>query len=403
MKENKEVAVNESELSNSKKKRLDREKKNSKKKAESLVLKIVGAVVVVAVVALIVWGIVSASMKKANTITASNDYSAQLEDNGFIKGVKAADYVDLCDYKNIEVPLSEVEYPDASVEADIQSALEEHQTLATEDVEVKDGDTINLDYVGSIDGVEFEGGTAEGSDLEIGSGTFIDDFEQQLIGYKPGEVAVVNVTFPEDYQSEELAGQDAEFVCTINGVYVNPEFDDDFVCAYYSDVATTADGYRQYLKDSNYDDSLTNYITTYLNDNSTVKKYPNKYLKNVESTTKYSDEESFEYMNQMYEQYYGSGFSSFEEYSGQTPEEYEASLVEDSQNTVKSNLIYQAILEKEGIALTEDDLIASLADSYGDDEAGMTNIIDTYGKGYMMLNLIEQKAVEIAKANATVK
>ncbi|MBS4968383.1 MAG: FKBP-type peptidyl-prolyl cis-trans isomerase [Lachnospiraceae bacterium] len=88
---------------------------------------------------------------------------------------------------------------------------------------IEDGDTVNIDYVGSIDGVEFEGGSTNGAgtDLTIGSGLYIDDFEEQLIGAHPGDSVEVNVTFPDDYQQEDLQGKDALFQVTINGIYEN--------------------------------------------------------------------------------------------------------------------------------------------------------------------------------------
>ena len=86
---------------------------------------------------------------------------------------------------------------------------------------VEDGDTVNIDYVGTADGVEFDGGSTEGmgTDLVIGSGSYIDDFEEQLIGAHPGETVEVNVTFPDDYYSTDMAGKDAVFTVTINGIY----------------------------------------------------------------------------------------------------------------------------------------------------------------------------------------
>ena len=88
---------------------------------------------------------------------------------------------------------------------------------------IEDGDTVNIDYVGSIDGVDFEGGSTNGAgtDLTIGSGLYIDDFEEQLIGAHPGDSVEVNVTFPDDYQQEDLQGKDALFQVTINGIYEN--------------------------------------------------------------------------------------------------------------------------------------------------------------------------------------
>lgn len=394
-----------SSISNSKQKRIEREKANQAAKRNKLIGNIISVVVVVAVIGVIVAAAVSAIIKSQNTIKASDDYSAQVDEYGFIKGVKTADYIQLCDYKNIKVPLSEVEYSDESVEADIQNQLEANKVLVTEDVEIKDGDTVNIDYVGSIEGVEFEGGNSNGagSDLVIGSGSFIDDFEQQLIGYKPGEIVTVNVTFPEEYQAEELAGKDAEFVVTINGVYVIPEFDDDFVCANLSEFATTADGYRQYLKDTNLDSKLTEYVSNYISENSTLIKYPKKFLKNVKETSMNNDYQSYEYMNELYIQYNGSGIGSFEEYVGKSEEEYLAELSVACEQTVKDDLVYQAILEQEGIKPSVEDLKKMVEKNYGSGEESYNNLIEQYGQGYMMLSVIAEKAVEIAKSYAVVE
>ena len=111
---------------------------------------------------------------------------------------------------------------DSSAEEDSQESGSSTLSADTS-LTVKDGDTVNIDYVGSIDGVEFDGGSTngQGTDLTIGSGLYIDDFEEQLIGSHPGDTVDVNVTFPEDYNAEDLRGKDALFVVTINGIYQN--------------------------------------------------------------------------------------------------------------------------------------------------------------------------------------
>ena len=111
---------------------------------------------------------------------------------------------------------------DGSAEEDSQESGSSTLSADTS-LTVKDGDTVNIDYVGSIDGVEFDGGSTngQGTDLTIGSGLYIDDFEEQLIGSHPGDTVGVNVTFPEDYNAEDLRGKDALFVVTINGIYQN--------------------------------------------------------------------------------------------------------------------------------------------------------------------------------------
>ena len=113
---------------------------------------------------------------------------------------------------------------DSSTEDSQESDTSGTSTLSTDtSLTVEDGDTVNIDYVGSIDGVEFDGGNTngQGTDLTIGSGLYIDDFEEQLIGSHPGDTVEVNVTFPDDYSSEDLQGQDALFEVTINGIYKN--------------------------------------------------------------------------------------------------------------------------------------------------------------------------------------
>lgn len=114
----------------------------------------------------------------------------------------------------------------SSVSTDSGSSSESSASDSTDystdtSLTVENGDTVNIDYVGSIDGVEFDGGSTNGSgtELTIGSGLYIDDFEEQLIGSHPGDTVNVNVTFPDDYQQENLQGKDALFVVTVNGIY----------------------------------------------------------------------------------------------------------------------------------------------------------------------------------------
>ncbi len=118
----------------------------------------------------------------------------------------------------------------SSEDADSETVSQENDTasagLSTDtSLTIADGDTVNIDYVGTIDGIEFDGGSTDGqgTDLVIGSGSYIDDFEEQLIGAHPGDTVDVNVTFPEDYGVEDLNGQDALFEVTINGIYQDSE------------------------------------------------------------------------------------------------------------------------------------------------------------------------------------
>ena len=394
--------MEENTVSKSKQKREERAKNAEKKKRDSLIIKIIGICIAVVLIGLVGWGIVRTIIKEANTITASGDYSKEFDDNGFIKGVRALDYVTLCDYKNIEVPESEVTYTDEEFKNVINEMLAQHQVLKEEGT-IKDGDKVNIDYVGTMDGVEFEGGNSGGNgyDLTIGSGQFIAGFESQLIGHKPGDEFSIDVTFPEDYSKEELAGKPAQFAITIHGIYADPEYNDDFVCAYYPDKGSTVAEFEKTLKDEYYDGQLEAYVDNYLTENSTVNKYPSAYIKNLKATTKFSDVQSYQYMSQMYSQY-GMEAGSFEDFIGMSDSEYDADVINRAQEFGKQDLVYQAILESENITLTEEESESVVKEMYGGDEY-YNSSVESYGKGYTNKQAVKKKAVEIALKTAKVQ
>jgi len=192
----KEVSNNE-ELSLSKQRKLAKKQEIAKRKRNSIIAKIVVALVALAIIGLIVLLVVKDQIKKAKSVEVNANYSEYIDDNGKVKNVKATDYVSIPDYNNITAALSEIEYPDESVESDIETILNNKKYLdSSESLVAANGDKVNINYKGSVDGVEFDGGSAEGADLELGSGSFIDNFEQQIEGHKPGDEFDVNVTFP---------------------------------------------------------------------------------------------------------------------------------------------------------------------------------------------------------------
>lgn len=147
----------------------------------------------------------------------------------------------LCEYKGIVVPADEYTPTDSELESEVQSVLESYkENIKVTDRAVRDGDTVNIDYVGSVDGVEFEGGNTKGAgtDVTIGVTNYIDDFLEQLIGHKPGETFNVEVTFPDPYPNNtELSGKDAVFVTTVNHISEEkyPELTDSFVAEKFAD------------------------------------------------------------------------------------------------------------------------------------------------------------------------
>lgn len=395
--------IDNSSMSLGQQRRLEKKREVERAKRNALLGKVISYSLIVLISAGLVGAFSYSIYRNATKIKASSDYSTYLTDDGLIKDVTANDLVELTDYKNITAPLSEIEYTDESVEKDIKSLLEEHKELSKEtDAAIKDGDKVNIDYVGSVDGVEFSGGNTngEGADLEIGSNSYVDDFETQLIGHKIGDKVTVNVTFPADYSSADLAGKDAVFEVVINGIYVTPEFTDEFVKENLSENASTAAEYKEYLKKTNYDKNLDTWLEKYLLDNTTVKSYPAKYFKHLKSIKKYEDQMSVEYMNNLYSSMGYNQTTTFEEYVGMTEAKYDAKLDDAIKDRAKKTLLYQAIYEKEGLSASKDDYAAYFDE---DSTGGYDAQVEQQGVGYVMQQIIDKKVLEYVKDLVTVK
>ena len=404
MSKNENVAS--SEISKSKQKRIDRKKKNEHVKREGLFGAIIGILAIALILGAIVFSIVTAAIKQAAVVEPNGEYGTYLTDAGMVEKIKASSIVTLpSDYLSISVPKSEVEYTEDMFAEEMEKQLNNHKVLDTEtDKAVESGDTINLDYVGSVDGVEFEGGSTDGAgtDLEIGSGTYIPGFEDQIIGHKVSENFDINVTFPDDYAKAELAGKDAVFNITVNGIYTLSQFTDSFVAENLKATGCkSVTEYRKYLEDSYYKSQLDQYITNYINENSSVSKYPSKYLKQLMALKMYSDQSSYEYMNQLYINYSGQGFSSFEEYTGMSQEDYQASVDEAAKNECTSILAHQAIAENNNISVSDDDIKAYIEEMYG--EGSYDTTLESYGKPYLAQEALQNKVHELLVENATVK
>jgi trigger factor len=337
-------------------------------------------------------------------IKPRSDYSAYLTEEGLIKDVTASDYLDLVDYKNITAPLSEIEYTDEEVDADIKTLLDEKSELSTEtDSLIEDGNKVNIDYVGSVDGVEFSGGNTngEGADLEIGSNSYVDDFEEQLIGHKIGDKVTVNVTFPAEYSNNpDLAGKDAVFEVVINGIYEVPEFTDAFVKENLSENASTVAEYREYLKKTKYEENLNTWLDKYLLEETKANSYPTAYFNHLKSIQKYEDQQSLAYMNNLYASMGSDQTATFEQYVGMSESKYDASLAESIKDRAKDALLYQAIYEKEGLTVSKDDYATYFdATSTG----GYDAQVKEQGVGYVMQQIIDKKVLDYVKELVTVK
>lgn len=394
-------------ISLSKQRKLERAKALKKQKKDAAIGKLVGIIVSVVLIAGVIALFGAGIARMLTKVTADSGYSAQLNEDGTIYNVTATDYVELCDYKNITIPYADIAYTDKQMEEAIQTQLENNKELSTDNTLVaQDGDTVNIDYVGSIDGVEFEGGNTQGSgsDITIGSGSLIDDFEEQLIGHKKGDTFLVNVTFPEEYSNNpDLAGKEAVFEVVMNGIYVVPEFNDAFVSEYLSDYASTAEGYRTYLRETNEDSNLTAKVREYLVENSEVTDYPKDYLKQVKALKKFEDIAYYQNLNEYYAQILGGAlYPTFTSYVGMTEAKYDRSLIATGQSIVKQHLIFQAIAEKEGIKADEATYLAYMLEQ-GETEETFNEELANYGKGYLMQTHIGLQVLDLVKQNVTIQ
>ncbi len=329
------------------------------------------------------------------------------KDPAYLSGITAADYVELPDYSSIPIEEAAPSVSDAYVDTYIQYQL----TANTQKVEitsrddVQDGDIANIDYTGKIDGEEFSGGSATGYDLTIGSGSFIDGFEDGLIGAKVGETVTLNLKFPDDYSNEDVAGKDVQFDVTVNKIQENqtPELDDTFVQSQNIDGVSTVDEYRQYCYDylmeqaqSTYDSDIQNKIVSWLEDNTTFKQDPPTEMVDRWNTT-YTDNITAT------AEAYGLDLATYMSYMGSSEDTYEDDIKEYATSAAKLYIIMQAIADQEDISISKSQLKTALSNAAA--SAGYSSL-DDYRKEvdvkaykeYMM----EQKVLELLTANVVV-
>ncbi len=364
------------EVSKSKAKREERRKQVQKAKREARAARIAGIAVALIVGAAIVVVVGKQLYIMAIRTTPGTEYSAGLTADGKIENADMATALTLADYKNISVPEDEVAATQEEVEDEIESMLESYKELSTDaDLVIADGDEVNIDYVGTVDGVEFDGGNSGGAgyDVVIGSGSLVDDFEQQLIGHKPGDELTVEVTFPEDY-NEEMAGKDASFAVTVNGIQKTPELTDEFVAENLADteeVSTVAE-YRTKVEEDFHKDHLQDYLSDYVVENSTVNTYPSKYLKATKSILKYGDT--------------NMGMEEEDEIA------YEKELTERAKEQVKEAMVYQAIFEDAGLSFDIDAFFAEQTTEESKEYA--ESIKEMYGEGFIAQSEMRKMAIE---------
>lgn len=325
-------------------------------------------------------------------------------------------YVTLGTYKGIEYTPVSVVVTDEEIQAEVDYFLQQMgDTEELTEGTVKDGDTINLDYVGYVDGEAFEGGSTDGAgtQLTIGSHSYIDDFEEQLIGHEVGEEGIeVNVTFPDDYKNQdgttsELASKEATFVCTINSIYQTtyPEkLTDELVAANssYDTVNSFMDAlqmdYETY-KQQQADKQNKATIILQVIDNATVTGYPEEDIQELTEKTIQGARESAEAYNMEFEDYLA--LMKDEEGNSYTEESYRQAAEDYIRELMEEKMVVCQIAKAEGIQATKQDV-----DDYVQQECANNTSLstDTMYEQYTMSELayavIYDKVMEFLVQNA---
>lgn len=310
--------------------------------------------------------------------------------------------VELGEYKGLEGKEIDAEVTEEDVNEQIEALLAQYTELVVKDGEVAEGDVANIDFKGFVDGEAFEGGEAEGHDLEIGSGTFIPGFEEQLVGLKAGDEKDVKVTFPEEYQAEELQGKEATFEVKVNEVKEKEtsEFNDDFVkeeLEGFDDAETAEDikakitedlkAYKEQEKDFELRESLV------------VQASENAKMEIPEAMVESEQQRMLqEYEQRLAQQ--GLNLELFEQISGQSKEDLLEQMKDDAFKRVRTGLTLQAISDAENIEASEEDIdneLQKLAEQFQMAKEDIKNVL---GDLTVIENDIRnQKAIEFLVDN----
>ena len=311
------------------------------------------------------------------------------------------DYIKLGQYKGIKVTVTKLEVTDDAVNAAIQDDLKAKATQ--KDIigrPVQNGDTVNIDYEGLKDGVAFSGGTAKGSDLTIGSGTFIPGIEEGLIGHNIGEKVALNITFPADYSTTDLAGKAVVFNVTINSIKesVLPELTEDYVKnnSDYASIDAYKEGTRAKLQVQNEEtmkNQKTNDVFTAIAGNSKISSLPQTLLDYYKNDLK-------NYYTQ-YAQANGMDFASFLGASSMTQADFDSQAQQYAESMATQELVIKAIIEAEKMTLTDDEYNAGvdkIVSDYG--YPSKDDLLKSIDESQIRENLLMQKAMDFVTAQA---
>ena len=308
--------------------------------------------------------------------------------------------VTLSEYKGVTVNIEAPEVTDEEVDTKVETILAQNPNEVEVDRAAKEGDIVNIDFKGTKDGEAFEGGSAEDQDLELGSGKMIEGFESGLIGAKKGETKTLNLTFPEDYQAEDLAGQDVVFEVKIHEVAEKhvPELTDEFVAENFPELGTV-DAYKADLKQQMLD----------------AKTMQSEQQRDAELLAAVVENSGIacatDEVNEVYDQQiqyytsmagmYGMGLADYAAMMGMDEDGFRTEVRKMSEQTVKQQMALMEIAKKEKLTVEDADREA-LAEEYKDAYESVDDMIEKAGAENVDNAILYDKAIQVVVDNADV-
>lgn len=308
--------------------------------------------------------------------------------------------VELGDYKGLSIEKQDREVTDEEFNQAIEDAVSRQAELTVKEGEIAEGDVVNINFDGYVDGEAFEGGQAEGYDLEIGSGSFIPGFEEQLIGLKANDSKDVVVTFPEEYHAEELAGKEATFKCEVNEVKSKeiPELDDE-LAQELDESVSTVDEYKEKLR-KDLEEAKVNQAEATEKEEAITKATDNAKVDIPEAMINTELDRMMQEFEQRISQQ-GLNLELYYQFSGQSEEELKAQMKEDAEKRVKTNLTLRAIADAENIEVSDADVEAEFAKMSEQFGLSVEDIKATLGNNDILVNDLKiQKVIDLLVAES---
>lgn len=307
-------------------------------------------------------------------------------------------------YKDLEVSVEvSKEVTDEDVDAKLENERKNLAELVVKEGAAENGDTVVIDFVGSVDGVEFDGGKGENHSLELGSGQFIPGFEDQLVGSKAGDEVEVKVTFPEDYQATDLAGKDAVFVTKVNEVKAKevPALDDELAKDLDDEVETLDElkaKYRKELeaaKEIAFDDAVEGAALDLAVENAEIVELPAEMV----------EDEVHRAMNEFMGNMQRQGISPemYFQITGTTQEDLHKHYEADADKRVKTNLVIEAVAAAEGFDATEEEIQKEINDLAAEYNMEVSQVSSLLSPEMLKHDITMKKAVELITSSAKVK